>query len=55
MRNRYKVKAKFYLKWIFILVGIYFIIVPPSDRLIDERIFGLLLVWMLIDITRVCK
>ena len=46
---------KYYVKWTVIMIGLGFIFCPYKDPLIDERIFGVLLVWMAIDITRKCR
>ena len=40
------------LKYSLLFIGLMFVLCPPKDSLIDERIFGLLLIWMMIDITR---
>ena len=54
LNRYYRIKIRCYIKWLFVIIGSIFVLIPPKDPLIDERIFGVLLVWMAIDIARGC-
>jgi len=45
-------KIKKMVKYIVLFIGLLYVFTFKSDHYVDERILGVLLIWMTLDLTR---